>query len=55
MILADTLLLNRHEDQIQITDDEIVAAAGNSRNGKEVMTLLLDLLVKGRRPSSLFP
>ena len=35
------LLLDR-QDQIQITEDVVKAVAGNERNGKEVMTLLLD-------------
>ena len=36
------LLLDRRGDQIQITEDVVKDAAGNSIQGKEVMALLLD-------------
>ena len=36
------LLLDRQGDQIQITGDVVEAAAGNWRNGKQVMALLLN-------------
>jgi len=37
-----TLLLNRRGADVQITQEVVVAAAGNEGDGKEIMTLLLD-------------
>ncbi|KZL88172.1 and ankyrin domain protein [Colletotrichum incanum] len=36
------LLLNKHRDKIQITQDVVKAAARNKQSGQEIMALLLD-------------
>src|SRR4029077_17384263 len=37
-----TLLLDRWGDQVTVTEEVVIAAAGNEKNGKGIMTLLLD-------------